>query len=357
MPYMLLAAASHAAASHAISPPVRLHTVLTAWQDGPLSLAALAVELLLAAWYLWSARRLGRRGRHWSGWRTASFLAGTATTVVAVQSGLAAYDDSVFWMHVTQHLLLMNVAAVFYVLSAPVTLALQASSRRTQHLVLKVLHNPVVETVTRPAVVAVIGYGTMIGYFMTPIYTLSLEHPLFHDYTHLHFLVAGYLMWSVAIGVDPTRWRLSYLGKIGFLAVGVPINAVLGISLTTSRISIAPAFHSVTDTHIGGSILWVSGELVSLAAISVLAYRWMQYEERQAVRADRRADAEAARAAAATSDATSTIAGSDMEPGPTGVVAGPGMAGTPTGPGPVGGALGPPPAPLTVPVSGSGTTR
>ncbi len=324
MPFTLLAAANP------ISPPVRVHTLLTGWQTGPLDMLALAIELLLAAWYVWSARRLAARGRRWSPWRTASFLAATVTMVIAVQSGLAAYDDSVFWVHVIQHLLLMNVAAIFYVLSAPMTLALQASSRRTQRFLLAVLHSRVVETITHPAVVAVIGYGTMIVYFMTPVYTLSLEHPLFHDYTHLHFVVAGYLSWSVVVGVDPTRWRLPYLAKIGFLAIGIPVNAVLGLSLTLARVSVAPGFHTVADTHIGGTILWVFGELVTFVAISILIYRWMQYEERQAIRADRRADAEQARAAAAAAAATGTAATGTPAAAATGTPAA-AATGTPAG--------------------------
>jgi hypothetical protein len=33
------------------------------------------------------------------------------------------------------------------------------------------------------------------------------------------------------------------------------------------------------------------GELTSLVALGIVLYQWMQYEEREAVRADRRADA------------------------------------------------------------------
>ena len=70
-----------------------------------------------------------------------------------MQSGLASYDDQVFAAHVVQHLLLMNFAPILFALSAPVTLALQASDRRTQQGLLKVLHHPVVEFVTNPVFV------------------------------------------------------------------------------------------------------------------------------------------------------------------------------------------------------------
>jgi len=137
----------------------------------------------------------------------------------------------------------------------------------------------------------------MLVYFLSPFYNFSLEHPLVQDFAHLHFLVSGFLFWWLVVGRDPSRWRLSHPAKLGFLAVGIPVNAILGVSLTGATASVAPAFHSLGDTHVGGSILWVVGELLSLVAMGIVLYHWMQYEERQAVRADRRADAQEALAA------------------------------------------------------------
>ena len=231
---------SAAVLADAISPPVRLHTLFFGWQTDGLSLVALGIELGLAAWYLVSVRRLARRGRHWSRWRTAAFLGGTLLVVVAIQSGLAAYDDQVFAVHVVQHLLLMNFAPVLYALGAPMTLALQASNRSTQQRLLRVLHLPLVEFLTNPFFVVPMTYGTMIVYFLTPFYAFSLRHPLVHDLTHLHFLVSGCLFWWLVVGIDPSRWRLSFPAKLGVLAAGIPVTAILGIALTGARTSIAP---------------------------------------------------------------------------------------------------------------------
>jgi cytochrome c oxidase assembly factor CtaG len=277
----------------ALSPPIRLHQLLTGWQTDTLSLVSLAIELSLALWYVTSVRRLARRGRSWSPWRTASFLGGTALIVIAVQSGLASYDDQVFAVHVVQHLLLMNFAPILLALSAPVTLALQASERRTQQGLLKVLHHPVVEFLTNPVFVVFVANATMVVYFLTPFYNLSLEHPLLHELSHLHFLVSGCLLWWLVVGRDPSRWRLSHPVKLAILAIAIPVTAVLGISLTGARASVAPLFHTVADTHRGGAILWVVGEVTTVVAMAIVVYQWMQYEERQAVRADRTLDSRA----------------------------------------------------------------
>jgi cytochrome c oxidase assembly factor CtaG len=291
-----------------ISPNVQIHTLLTGWQTDGLSLLSLAIELALAVWYVVSVRRLAGRGRRWPRARTVSFLAATVLLIIAVQSGLAAYDDQVFWVHVIQHLLLMNFAPILFALSAPITLALQASNRATQRVLLSILHHPVVEFFTHPIVVVLTAYGTMLVYFLSPFYNFSLEHPLVHDLTHLHFLISGCLFWWLVVGRDPSRWRLSHPVKLGFLAVGIPVNAILGVSLTGATASIAPHFHSLGDTHVGGSVLWVVGELTSLIAMGIVLYQWMQFEEREAVRADRRDDAAiAATAATAAQNGASGI--------------------------------------------------
>jgi putative copper resistance protein D len=274
------------------SPPIEIHTLLAGWRSGAFSFVALGVEVALAAWYLVSVRRLAHRGRHWPRARTVSFLSGLVVVVIALQSGLAVEGDRLFWVYVVQHLLLMNLAPVLLALSAPVTLALQAAGRPTQRLLLAVLHHPVVEIVTHPLVVATAVYGTMLVYFLSPVYNLTLEHRWFGDLVYLHFLVSGYLFWWIVIGRDPSRWRLSHPAKLGLLAPGIAVNAILGVSLTGATASVAPHFQTLGDTHVGGSILWVVGELISLVTMGIVLYQWMQFEEREAVRADRRADAD-----------------------------------------------------------------
>lgn len=275
-----------------ISPPVRIHTLLTGWQTDWLSLFAVTIDVVLAVGYVAAVVRLGRKGRRWSPWRTASFLAGIVTIMIATFSGLAAYDSSVFWIHVVQHLLLMDQAPILLVLGAPVTLALQASGRTFQTRILRVLQHPIVEFVTNPLVVLPMFSITMIAYFLTPFYQFSLEHPLVHDLTHLHFLVIGCLYWWLVVGVDPSRWRLSYPMKLGFLAVDIPIGTILGLALLQSTTSVAPLFHSVADTHNGGAILWIASEFFTFSAMSILVYQWMRSEVREGSRSDRRADAD-----------------------------------------------------------------
>ena len=273
------------------SPPVHLATLAGDWQHGALAVVGMALEALAVVLYLHGVHTLAKRGRRWKKSRTILFLSGIAVTALALQSGIAHYDDSVFVVHVVQHWLLMSVAPIFMVLGAPVTLAMQAGSRSFQVRVISLLHSKPARVVAHPFVVALLNYGTMYSYFMTSLYVLSLQHPLYHDFTHLQFLAVGYLFWWQVIGLDPSPRRAHFGVRAGFLVLGVPFDTFLGIALMSSRYPIAPE-HTLADTRNGGAVLWILFGMTMMAGLGVVVYQWMKYEEREAVRQDRRLDAE-----------------------------------------------------------------
>lgn len=275
----------------AVSPHVTVDRLLLAWQLQPLALASLAVVVLVGFAYVAGVRRVQRRGRAWSRWKTASFVGGLASIVVAVNSGLASYDDSVFTMHVIQHLILMSTAPPLLALGSPVTLLLQASSRDTKRVVLKVLHSRPARMLSFPLVGLAVSTVVMYGYFLTPLYDASLVHPLLHDATHVVFLAAGSLYWWPIVGTDPIPRRMGVGARMASLGLAIPFNAFLGIAVMNMSSPIAPRY-SLTDTQSGGALLWGLGELFTLGALGVLFREWAKVEERRAAREDRRLDAE-----------------------------------------------------------------
>ena len=88
--------------------------------------------MVTAAWYLRAGWALSTRGRSWSAKRTVSFMAGLVALIIALQSPVATYTMDYFQAHVIQHLLLMVIAPPLLAMGAPMTLALQTSSRRTK---------------------------------------------------------------------------------------------------------------------------------------------------------------------------------------------------------------------------------
>ena len=98
-----------------------LERLLGTWNVDPGLIAVLAG---CAVGYLLAARRV--RGG-WPRSRSALFLAGLAVLATALLSGIDTYADDLLSVHMVQHMLLMMVAPVLIVWSAPVRLALAAS--------------------------------------------------------------------------------------------------------------------------------------------------------------------------------------------------------------------------------------
>ena len=271
-----------------ISPPVHLHRLLTDWQwrFWPADVA-LAVIAVAAVTYAWGVRRLGVRGRRWARWRSASFGAGLVVMVVAVASGVASYDTSVFTVHVIQHLLLMMVAPPLLAMGAPVTLALQASSRPTQTRLLRILHSAPLAVLSTPFVAAALYYSAMYVDLGSAFYRYSVVHPLVHNASHVVMFTLGYLYWWSILGFDRTSRQLPLPLRMGGLVVGMPFEVFLGIALLSSRSSIAPQ-HTLSDTHAGGGAFWVLSMLITSAGAGILMVQWMRQEERRGVREDRR---------------------------------------------------------------------
>jgi putative membrane protein len=271
-----------------VSPPVHVHQLLTDWQLASWSAdLALAGQLGATGAYLWGVVRLRARGRRWQPTRTAAFLAGVAVLVIAIDSGLASYDDSVFTAHVLQHLALMMVAPPLLSLGAPMTLALQASGPRLQRRLLRLLRSRPARLATDPVVAAGLYYSSMWVDLQSSFYPYSLDHPLVHDASHLVMFVLGCLFWWPLVGSDRLPHRPGPALRMGAMAVGMPFEAFLGIALMSTRDPVAPQ-HSLADTHAGGAVFWVGAMAIMFVGALVIGLAWMRQQDRAAARADRR---------------------------------------------------------------------
>src|SRR5438874_1082958 len=90
--------------------------ILEPWTGAP----ALAWVLGVAALYAIGGRRLPRGGSMAAQrWRTASFVAGLATIVLALDSPIDDLADKLLWVHMVQHILLLMVAPPLLALARP----------------------------------------------------------------------------------------------------------------------------------------------------------------------------------------------------------------------------------------------
>lgn len=261
---------------------------------------ALAV-VAAAAMYVGGVRRLAGRGRSWPAGRSVAFGGGLVVVVIATQFGVGGAGAERFSAHSIQHVLLGMVAPACFALGAPVTLALQASSRPTQTALARLLRRWPVAALTHPVTAWVVFGGSLVVLYFSPLLELSLRNEWMHSAVHLQFLAAGGLFCWTAVGTDPTHWRLPHGARLLFVLLAVPVHAIIGLALVGSTRALAGGYYGIgpealSDQRAGGAILWVAGELFGVVLAGVVLAQWMGHEERVGRRQDRLLDAESSRA-------------------------------------------------------------
>lgn len=270
----------------------------------------LLVPLLIATGlYLWGVWQLRLRGDHWPPGRTAAFLGGGIGVIAfAGMSGLAAYDTTMFSLHMIQHMLLAMIAPIFLALGAPITLALRTTPLKLRSVILSVLHSRLAKLLTVPLIGWAFYVASPFALYFTGWYPATLHNQALHELLHLHFLLVGTLFFWPMVGVDPIPGRQSHPFRFLILVSTLPFHAILGLTIYTQSTVIAGSHYEslklswldpISDQRVGGGLLWSAGELVGLIMLGVVTMQWIRASEREAVREDRRLDRlEAAEAAA-----------------------------------------------------------
>jgi len=299
-------------------PPFSWGEVATNWQFAPI---VTAFTVLVAAAYLWGVLRVRRRHprRPWPLRRTIPFLLGLLVINLATQSGVGTYDDTLFWDHMIQHLMLIMIAPPLLVLGQPATLLLHASRNPLHTGVKKLLRSRPVQWLTWPVFGVVAYCATIVGTHLTGFMSLVTEHDAVHEAEHVLYLVVGYLYFLPLIGKEPIRWKVSYPLRLFLLFIAMPVDAFTGVVLgsyqTDPFVPMDPRTWGpspVNDLHEGGAVMWIGGAAIMFVMIMAVFFQWTRETRpsvsmgwlesaRQSSLAERIAEASPARAASAQS--------------------------------------------------------
>jgi putative membrane protein len=246
--------------------------------------------------YLICARRLAAA---WPARRTLSFLAGVSAVLLALQSGLDAYDDELLSVHMAQHMLLLLVAPALLLGGRPLLLALRSLPPARRGAAARMLVRARPFTAPVPALAA---FGAVVILtHLPPFYDATLRQPLLHDIEHALYLGAGLVMWSPLLDGDPVpRRRLNGIAKLVYLILAMMPMALVGAYLNRHATLVYPAYgpparalgvSAVNDQGQAGAIMWVAGGVIMTAVGLWAAMAAMLAEERRLVARETRAAA------------------------------------------------------------------
>lgn len=279
---------------------------VSAHLGGPvLAPSQIVVPIVLAALYARRVRSLARTPRAVPGWRQACFLGGIGLIVAVLVSPAGHVADELFWVHMAEHLLIADVAALLIVLG--LTGPLLAPLLRVRRL-------GWLRALTHPLVALPLWAADLYLWHLPALYQGAVEHPALHALEHGLFIGFGVAGWMALLGPLPRPAWFGNLAKLLYVLAVRLVGAVLANVLLWSSVvypryaageriwGLAPA----TDQKIGAGIMMIEGSLVTLGLFAWLFLRAAREgEERQdlldlaAARGVPLEDARAARAVAA----------------------------------------------------------
>ena len=283
--------------------PLTALSWLTAWR---LDLLWAGVAAVLAGAYLVGVRRMAARGDRWPVLRTLAWLSGCLVLVWVTSGAPGSYGRVLFSAHMLGHMTLSMVVPPLLVLGAPVTLAMRTmtarrdGSRGPREWLLAVVHSRALTVLSHPVVAAGIFAVSLVVFYYSPLFELSLRTHTGHVLMTAHFLLAGYLFASVLIGVDPGPARPAYPLRLLVLFATMAFHAFFGVALTQGTSLLAPDVLTqlgrtwgrspLADQLYGGAIAWGLGELPTLLLGMGVALAWVRSDDRESRRSDRAAD-------------------------------------------------------------------
>lgn len=284
--------------------PPTAWTLLTAWRpDLLLGVVAIAAALL----YLRSVRILGRRGISWSSKRTTAWLTGCGLVLLATSSGLDRYAQTQFSLHMIVHMMIGMLAPIMLVMGGPITLMMRAlrpaprgGAPGLREAILTITHSRMLRVLSHPSVALPLFVGSFYAIYFTDLFSILISSHLGHVVMNVHPLSVGYLYYWLVIGVDPAPRRFAPIAKLALLMLTIPFHAVFGLALMNTRSLIAADYYQqlampwvtdlLADQKIGGAIAWALADIPTAVVIIALMSQWYRSDEREARRADRRAD-------------------------------------------------------------------
>ena len=263
---------------------------ITAWNVNPLPTLLL---LLAANLYLTGLSRWERPSHPVKMWQKVSFFTGLLFLFVALQSPMEALAEHLFSFHQLQHLLLRMFGPLLILLGAPLTPMLRGLPPRVLRGVVRpIVRNPdarrAYQFLTNPVFTTALFLSVLFLWQVPAAHNAALRNAGLHEFMHFTMLTSGFLFWWLVVDPKPHRSRLHYGLRILYLGLIIIPNTMLGAAITFADHAIYSAYAGVaqpysisllTDQQIGGAILWVLGDMMSVIVAGFVMIMWYQREE------------------------------------------------------------------------------
>jgi putative membrane protein len=261
--------------------------LFTDWEVPPWVTCALVLTSFVYVRGWLALRRT--RPKTLTAWRLVSFLAGLSAIFVAVSSPLDTYSETLLFMHMAQHFVLMSAAPPLIVLGCPLVPMLRGLPRG---IVLRVvgplLRSSIVLSVRRLSSSLPFAWMAMnltyVAWHIPRAYEFALASENWHNFEHLCFLATSVLFWWPILRPWPTHGSRNTWMIIPYLLASDLVNTGLSAFLCFSGRLIYPSYALVDrpfgldplkDQIAAGAFMWVFSSTVFLIPAICLTVRFL----------------------------------------------------------------------------------
>jgi cytochrome c oxidase assembly factor CtaG len=209
--------------------------------------------------------------------------------LVALCSPVDRLAEQLFFMHMVQHLLLLDLAPIL-VLLGQTKVILRPLTRRLMRI------EQAAGALAHPVFAIVLYVAVMAFWHVPALYDTALEHPVAHVLEHITFGLAGGLYWWHLLSPIRARRRLGGMGPVVYMLATKVLVGLLGIMLAFAPDAIysfyerQPGYWGLspgTDQAVGGLIMALEQSIVMGIALVFLFVRALGESERDEQRAER----------------------------------------------------------------------
>jgi cytochrome c oxidase assembly factor CtaG len=251
-------------------------------------LPLVAVALL----YVIGMVKMKRRDARTRLWPIVCFALGWSSLLLALDSPIHELSEQLFWVHMTQHEILVLVSAPLLVLSRPLVPLLWAFPNVLRDELAGLSRWRVFKRVwlvlSAPFAAWLLHAAALWVWHAPALFIGTLHSDFIHAAQHISFLGSALLFWWALL--DNHGGRLGYGGAVVYVFTTAVHTSVLGALLTfapsvwyTPYLATSPAWNisALQDQQIGGLIMWVpAGALLTIIGLLFLV-KWLQESQRR----------------------------------------------------------------------------
>lgn len=208
------------------------------------------------------------------------FAAALVVLFLALLSPIDTLSNILFLMHMTQHVLLVMVAAPLLLLGLPAPFL----SPLMQNVRLKTI----LAWLTHPVIAFTLYNLTLVVWHIPALYEAALQNEFWHDLEHALFFYTAVLSWWPLLSPVPELPRLSYPAQILYIfLIAIPAGLLSAVLVFSEQVfyptyAAAPRLWNLTalaDQQAAALVMMIPGKAIYFMALTIIFFIWFNQEE------------------------------------------------------------------------------